>query len=140
MLDFDWGNIDPNTGIDDLVDNFLASRMTPPEPDIRVDPDLPEPTQDSTGATISLHSPDVVPSTLPVLEIEEGDDAIHCSNSNHIILKKALIKHFHYAYTNGNIHWPKQFTKTQKKKMPLLQVISFLVFIYGSLLGNRYTF
>ena len=140
MLDFDWGNIDPNTGIDDLVDNFLASRMTPPEPDIRVDSDLPEPSQDSTGASISLHSPEVIPSTLPVFEIEEENDAINCSNSNHIILKRALIKHFQYAYTNGNIHWPKQFTKTQRRKMPLLQVTSFLIFIYGRLYGNRFIF
>jgi hypothetical protein len=32
MLDFDWGkNINPNTAVDDLVDKFLASRITPPE-------------------------------------------------------------------------------------------------------------
>ena len=61
-------------------------------------------------------------------------------NSNHIILKRALIKHFQYAYTNGNIHWPKQFSKTQKKKMPLLQVIPFLLFIYKRLHGNRFFF
>jgi hypothetical protein len=141
MLDFDWGNIDPNTAVDDLVDNVLASRMSPPEPDIRVDPDLPEPSQDSTSGIISLNSPDVVPCTLPVLETEEEDDAINFSNSNHIILKRALlIKHFQYAYTNGNIHWPKQFSKSQKKKMPLLQVNVFLLFIYGRLLGNRYIF
>ena len=78
----------------------MASRMTPPEPDIRLDPDLPEPSQDSTsGTTISLNSPEVVPSTLPVLEIEEEDDAINFSNSNHIILKRALIKHFQYSYS-----------------------------------------
>ena len=65
MLDFDWGNIDPNMAIDDLVDNFLASRMTQPEPDIiRLDPELPEPSQDSTSGMISLNSPEVVPCTL----------------------------------------------------------------------------
>ena len=136
MLDFDWGNIDPNTDVDDLVDKFLASRITPPEPEIIVDPDLPEPSQDKNSSTILLNSPEVVPSTLPVIEVEEADDAINFSNSNHIILKRALIKHFQYAYTNGNIHWPKQFSKTQKKKMPLLQVRSFLLFIYGRLYGN----
>ena len=122
MLDFDWGNIDPNAAVDDLVDKFLASRMTPPEPDIILDPDLPEPSQDTSSSIISLNSPEVVPSTLPVMEVEEEDNAIHFSNSNHIILKRSLIKHFQYAYTNGNIHWPKQFSKSQKKKMPLLQV------------------
>jgi len=81
----------------------------------------------------------VVPSTLPIMEAdEEADDAINFSNSNHIILKRALIKHFQYAYTNGNILWPKQFSKTQKKKMPLLQVKPFLLFIYGRLYGNRF--
>jgi hypothetical protein len=33
MLDFDWGDIDPNTAVDDLIDTFLASRIMPPEPD-----------------------------------------------------------------------------------------------------------
>jgi hypothetical protein len=96
-----------------------------------LDPDLPEPSQDTSSSDLSLHSPEVIPSTLPVMEGEEVDDAINFSNSNHIILKRALIKHFQYAYTNGNIHWPKQFSKNQKKKMPLLQVKSFLLFIYG---------
>ena len=110
----------------------MASRITPPEPDITLDPDLPEPSQDTTSSTISMNSPEVVPSTLPVIEAdEEADDAINFSNSNHIILKRALIKHFQYAYTNGNILWPKQFSKTQKKKMPLLQAKPFLLFIYG---------
>jgi hypothetical protein len=131
-------NIDPNTDVDDLVDKFLASRITPPEPEIIVDPDLPEPSQDTNSSTILLNSPEVVPSTLPVIEVEEADDAINFSNSNHIILKRALIKHFQYAYTNGNIHWPKQFSKTQKKKMPLLQVKSFLLFIYGRQYGRLY--
>jgi hypothetical protein len=131
MLDFDWENIDANTALDDLVDKFLASTITPPEPVIMLDPDLPEPSQDTSSSDLSLHSPEVIPSTLPVMEGEEVDDAINFSNSNHIILKRALIKHFQYAYTNGNIHWPKQFSKNQKKKMPLLQVKSFLLFIHG---------
>ena len=110
--------------------------MTPPEPDIRVDPDLPEPSQDSTGATIPLHSPDVVPSTLPVLEIEEEDDAINCSNSNHLILKRALIKHFQYAYINGNIHWPKPFTKTQRKRCRCYRLNRFLYSYMGDYVGT----
>ena len=114
MLNYYCGNIDPNTAVDDLVDKFLASRMiTPPEPEIILDPDLPEPSQESASSTL-------VPSTLPVMELEEeDDDATNFSNSNHIILKRALIKHFQYAFSNGNIHWPKQFSKNQKKKMPL---------------------
>ena len=105
-----------------------------------LDPDLPEPSQDTSSSNISLNSPKVIPSTLPVMEAEEVDDAINFSNSNHIILKRALIKYFQYAYTNGNIHWPKQFTKNQKKKMPLLQLKSFLVLIYGRRYGNRFFF
>ena len=112
MLDYYCGNIDPNTAVDDLVEKFLASRIT--------------------SSTLPLNSPEVVPSTLPVMELEEeDDDAANFSNSNHIILKRALIKHFQYAFSNGNIHWPKQFSKNQKKKMPLLQVYPFLLFIDG---------
>jgi hypothetical protein len=131
MLDYYCGSIDSNTAVDDLVDKFLASRITPPEPEIILDPDLPEPSQESTSSTLPLNSPEVVPSTLPVMELEEDDDAANFSNSNHIILKRALIKHFQYAFSNGNIHWPKQFSKNQKKKMPLLQVYPFLLFIDG---------
>ena len=53
MLNYYCGNIDPNTAVDDLVDKFLASRMiTPPEPEIILDPDLPEPSQESASSTL----------------------------------------------------------------------------------------
>ena len=87
---------DYRSNVDDLVDKSLASRITPPEAEVLLDPDLPEPSQESTSSTLPLNSPKV---------LEEEDDAVNFSNSNHIILKRALIKHFAYAYTNGNIHW-----------------------------------
>jgi hypothetical protein len=38
------------------------------------------------------------------------------------VLKDALRKHFSYAYSNGQIGWPKRFTHFQKQAMPLLLV------------------
>ena len=43
--------------------------------------------------------------------------------SNHVILKASLIKHFSYGYTNGQIHWPKCFSKFQRKAMPILRTV-----------------
>ena len=40
-----------------------------------------------------------------------------------MILKASLIKHFSYGYTNGQIHWPKQFTKFQRSAMPILRTV-----------------
>ena len=39
------------------------------------------------------------------------------------VLKEALRNHFSYAYSNGQIAWPKRFTTFQKNAMPLLQVL-----------------
>ena len=46
----------------------------------------------------------------PIAEVQQG------------VLKDALRKHFSYAYSNGQIHWPKRFTHFQKQAMPLLRV------------------
>ena len=47
----------------------------------------------------------------PIAEVQQG------------VLKDALRKHFSYAYSNGQIHWPKRFTHFQKQAtMPLLMV------------------
>ena len=55
--------------------------------------------------------------------MEEGEEPQHYINSNHVILKASLIKHFSYGYTNGQIHWPKQFTNFQRKAMPILKTV-----------------
>jgi len=55
-------------------------------------------------------------------DMEADEEPNHFNNSNHIILKAALVKHFTYAYTNGQIHWPKSFSASQKNKMPLLKL------------------
>jgi hypothetical protein len=38
-------------------------------------------------------------------------------------LRGSLAKHLQFAYTNGQLQWPKKFTTHQKKVMPLLQVV-----------------
>ena len=42
------------------------------------------------------------------------------------VLKEALRNHFSYAYSNGQISWPKRFSSFQKNAMPLLQVLQLL--------------
>ena len=41
------------------------------------------------------------------------------------VLEDVLRKHFSYAYSNGQIGWPKRFTQFQKQAMPLLLVWTF---------------
>jgi hypothetical protein len=55
--------------------------------------------------------------------MEEEEEPQLFSNSNHVILKASLIKHFSYGYTNGQIHWPKCFSKFQRKAMPILRTV-----------------
>ena len=38
------------------------------------------------------------------------------------VFKDSLRKHMYYAYSNGQIEWPKRFSKFQKDSMPILQV------------------
>ena len=50
------------------------------------------------------------------------------------VFKDALRKHLSYAYSNGQIQWPKRFTNFQKKSMPLLEVIITLSIVTTNLL------
>ena len=43
------------------------------------------------------------------------------------VLKDALRKHFSYAYSNGQICWPKRFTNFQRQATPLLLVRTLLL-------------
>jgi hypothetical protein len=119
MLDFDWDNIDDTADKDDdlLADPALLAVLVPlPEWPPYIDPDLPAPSQvdDPENAV-------PIPSTLPPEPTVEEEEANFFANSNHTILKASLIKHITYAYTNGQLHWPKTFTEYQKKKLPLMQ-------------------
>ena len=58
-----------------------------------------------------------------VVEVEELPNPI--AEVQQWVLKDALRKHFSYAYSNGQIHWPKRFTHFQKQAMPLLMVRTF---------------
>ena len=58
-----------------------------------------------------------------VEEVEELPNPI--AEVQQWVLKDALRKHFSYAYSNGQIQWPKRFTHFQKQAMPLLMVRTF---------------
>ena len=107
MIDFDWENIDPNTPDEKLYERYVNSTIPLPEPSLVEDPLLPVPSQP-------------IPATAPM---EEEEEPQLFSNSNHVILKASLIKHFSYGYTNGQIHWPKSFSKFQRKAMPILRTV-----------------
>ena len=55
-----------------------------------------------------------------VVEVEEEVNPI--AEVQQWVLKDALRKNFSYAYSNGQISWPKRFTNFQKDAMPLLMV------------------
>ena len=55
-----------------------------------------------------------------VEDVEEVYNPISEQHNN--VIKIALKKHLSYAYSNGQVQWPKRFTEYQKEKMPLLQV------------------
>ena len=56
-------------------------------------------------------------------EVEEVEEEINpIAEVQRWVLKDALRKHFSYAYSNGQIGWPKRFTQFQKQAMPLLLV------------------
>ena len=108
MVDFDWENIDPNTPDEEMYELYVSGTLPVPEPVIVEDPHLPAPSQSSASAVSQVEPTQRIAATNPMEE--EGEEPQHYSNINHVILKASLIKHFSYGYTNGQIHWPKQFT------------------------------
>ena len=64
---------------------------------------------------------------MDVIEVEEVHNPIcqqHCA-----VIKAALKKHFSYAYSNGQIQWPKPFTSYQKQHMPLIKVSNYFLIL-----------
>ena len=117
MLDFDWDNIDDSNDNDDdlLADQALLDILVPlPEWPPYVDPDLPAPSQMGDQANAVP-----VPSTMPIPasnnDVPVDDEINFFANSNHTILKASLIKHITYAYTNGQLHWPKTFPSIRRR-------------------------
>jgi len=78
---------------------------------------------------------------IEVQEVEEIANPI--AEVQQWVLKDALRKHFSYAYSNGQIGWPKRFTQFQKEAMPLLLVrTAFLLLRLNTnncLLFNKYS-
>ena len=74
--------IDPNTPDDKLYERYVNRTVPVPEPTTLVhDPLLPVPSQ-------------TIPATTPM---EDGEEPQHYINSNHVISKASLIKHFLYG-------------------------------------------
>jgi hypothetical protein len=56
-------------------------------------------------------------------EVEEVEEEVNpIAVVQQWVLEDVLRKHFSYAYSNGQIGWPKRFTQFQKQAMPLLLV------------------
>ena len=67
-----------------------------------------------------------------VEDVEELPNAMR--EQQQWVFTDALRKHLSYAYSNGQIQWPKRFTNFQKKSMPLLEVIITLSIVTTNLL------
>ena len=65
---------------------------------------------------------------IEVQEVEEIANPI--AEVQQWVLKDALRKHFSYAYSNGQIGWPKGFTQFQKEAMPLVLVRTAFLFTF----------
>ena len=76
-------------------------------------------------ADLSVHAA-VVPKIRLVNQMEEVQEVEELPNPiaevQQWVLKDALRKHFSYAYSNGQVQWPKRFTQFQKLAMPLLMI------------------
>ena len=105
-----------------MYKRYVTSTVPVPEPCIVEDPHLPAPSQGTIySAGTQLEPTQRIAATAPM---EEGEELQRYSNSNHhVILNASLIKHFSYGYTNGQIHWPKQFINFQKRAMPILKTV-----------------
>ena len=127
---FDWENMDPNGEVDDDINNSATNfqDINVLREDEFVDLPLPEDISSNTQATalepsgptfvVTVNSETV---TQPDVEdVEEVYNPISEQHNN--VIKIALKKHLSYAYSNGQVQWPKRFTEYQKEKMPLLQV------------------
>jgi hypothetical protein len=99
--------------------------------------DLPDvqdlPFVDNSSAEDSLF-PSVQPATLPLqnqmVDVEEVEELPNpMREQQQWVFKGSLRKHMYYAYSNGQIKWPKRFSKFQKDSMPILQVKLTSVFI-----------
>ena len=55
-----------------------------------------------------------------VQQVEEVHNPV--AEQQQWVIKEALKKHLSFAYSNGQIQWPRRFTNLQKQKMPLLMV------------------
>ena len=62
-----------------------------------------------------------------VEEVEELPNAMR--EQQQWVFKDALRKQLSYAYSNGQIQWPKRFTKFQKKSMPILARGNYYIFV-----------
>jgi hypothetical protein len=148
---FNWETMDTNRN--DFEDEETEEEKIEIGPDENavqeVDPtvqDLPG-RQDLSSAVTDLAADlpvhvAVIPKKRPenqMIKVEEVEEIANpIAEVQQWVLKDALCKHFSYAYSNGQIGWPKRFTQFQKEAMPLLLVrISSL---YLSLNNHKFLF
>jgi hypothetical protein len=93
------------------------------------DPDADEPIEpvsiivgNSTDIQNEVVTEVTVPTILTLTQQAMGsqDNPINFNGGNLTMLKKALIKHLHYAYVSGKLQWPRRFNPSQRERMPLL--------------------
>ena len=137
--EFDWETMDPNAEEEVDINNYSINTTSNREDNDYVDLPLPDDIAVNTQSTaLEPTAPTIVQtvrsqlgSQVDVEEVEEIYNPI-CEQHNNVI-KAALKKHLSYAYSNGQVQWPKRFSAYQKEKMPLIQVfhgICLLIFLW----------
>ena len=126
---FQWEQMDPNGEEDGQINNCSISMNDTntssndhPVDDLLIPEDIASNTQ---LTTLNPCTPNIIASDSEqnsqgeVVVVEEVYNAL-CEQHNNVI-KNALKKHLSYAYSNGQIQWPKRFSAYQREKMPILQ-------------------
>jgi hypothetical protein len=132
----DGGEDDDSSAVVEVEEEPVSEFSCQELPDVQ---DLPA-VENNNNAEDPIF-PEVQPATNPldnqmadVEEVEELPDSMR--EQQQWVFKDSLRKHLSYAYSNGQIQWPKRFTSFQKDTMPILQVI--IVFISKYILMLTY--
>jgi hypothetical protein len=134
--DKDEDEDDESSAVVEVVEEPVSEFAFQELPDVR---DLSE--ADTSNAEDPLF-PEVQPAPNSLENqmagVEEGEELPNTMRKQQQrVFKDALRKHWSYAYSNGQIQWPKRFTKFQKDAMPILQVsMAFLICVVITCLRN----
>ena len=132
----DGGEVDDSSAVVEVEEEPVSEFSCQKLPDVQ---DLPA-VENNNNAEDPIF-PEVQPATNPlenqmadVEEVEELPNSMR--GQQQWVFKDSLRKHLSYAYSNGQIQWPKRVTNFQKDAMPILQVI--IVFISKYILMLTY--